>query len=558
MHAPDTPNPTSPPVDPSGHTTNEPASEARNFNWALLVQFNRYRFLLVAALLALTLIPAESLLNLSQPVAFFGAALAYTLMALGAGLVIHRRSLSFENIASILAFGDILLIILLMHATGGPGGGFGLLLLIAIGECAVLLPRRLTIFFASFGTLAALIEHSWELLTRQPVDVSMLAKGYPGAGLLGLALFATATLGNTLATRQRQAAALAERRGLALSNLAHVNEIIIDQMQSGVIVCDPEGRIETLNRAALRLLDADEEDIHGESLAQVAAPLAHNLQHWAMNPERHNTQAISLDSGNEVISHYTVLGETGTRIGYMIFLEDTENLRHHAQQLKMEALARLTSSIAHEIRNPLSAISSAAQLMRETEPNHEDQSRLLEIIENHSRRMDTIIENITQLGRRDRTTRERIRLQHWLMEFLQHFTQSIDAPPEALSLEIQSSGLMACLDPDQLFQIVANLCQNALHFSPPDVGVPQVVLAAHTDEEGRPILDIMDRGPGVTPEHVAAIFDPFYTTSVLGTGLGLYISRELAEANGAQLSYLARDGGGSIFRLQLAPETECD
>lgn len=530
--------------------------ETRSFSWKLLAKFNIYRIVLVSILLALILMPGQALMPQASPALFYFATTIYGIMAVIAAVAIRRHWSSFENIASALTFGDVFLITLLMHAAGGPSSGLGLLMLISIGECGVLLRRRLTIFFASFAAMAALVEHSWELLTRQPIDLKELAQGYPSVGFLGLALFVTASLGNTLAARQRSAAALAERRGLALSNLSNINDLIIDRMQSGVIVCDPSGHIEAVNRAAHRFLSQN--IIKGKSLSDSTAVLAESLRAWAVNPDGPTPSSITLDSGYTVVPRFTLLGSPENRVGYVIFLEDADILRQQAQQLKIAALARLTSSIAHEIRNPLSAISSAAQLMHESPANDSESQRLLKIIENHSKRMDTIVENITQLGRRDRTDRMRLNAYNWLTEFTQHFSQSIAHPKEALAYEIEDEALQLCVDPDQLFQVMVNLCQNALNHSPPFTGETLVWVRAYMGKERRPIIDVMDRGSGISPENVDSIFDPFFTTSALGTGLGLYISRELCEANGARMSYVAREGGGSIFRLSFAHTADCE
>jgi len=241
----------------------------------------------------------------------------------------------------------------------------------------------------------------------------------------------------------------------------------------------------------------------------------------------------------------------------LVFLEDTAVLKQQAQQLKMAALARLTASIAHEIRNPLGAISHAAQLLDESSDKDAEETRLLRIIQDQSRRMNIIIENVTQLARRDKVNPVQLQLAPWIGEFIHQFTITGKHPPEMF----QTLGVgnhAVCVDPEQLQQVVGNLCQNALRHSPAFSGQALIAFKTGHDKDNRPFLDTIDWGSGVPPEIVDNIFDPFFTTTPKGTGLGLYIARELCESNGARLEYFPGDKGvGSRFRVTFARAEEC-
>jgi two-component system sensor histidine kinase PilS (NtrC family) len=526
-------------------------------NWKLLNQFNFYRILVAGAAVGVSLIPGSfPPFGESAPGWFALAALLYAVISIGAIFSLRLRTPDFESQATVLAFLDITLITILMGSSGGIGSGLGLLTLVAVAECSVLLSRRMTIFYASLGTIAALLEHSWGLLTGADIAFGTVSAGYPRVGLLGIGLFITGTLGNTLAHRLRSTTALAERRGVDLANLASVNELIIERMHSGVLVCDRRGNILQMNNAAQKFLGVDEFD-ENQPLTHVSAELDQQLQEWSTSPVQRTMRILRTPAGYALLPRFMALGEDKRNSqGTLIFLEDTETLKQQAQQLKMSALARLTASIAHEIRNPLSAMTNASQLLKESTTGDVETQRLLKIIENHGQRMNAIVENITQLARRDHSDQLRLPLAEWLKEFVTQYTQGAEVPAAAIVLFADDPAIEACVDPDQLYQVVTNLCQNALRHSPPYTDKPLIKIQTYTNDHGRPILDVIDRGPGVPADIVDSIFDPFFTTTPQGTGLGLYICRELCESNGGRLEYVAGEPG-AIFRVTLARAEEC-
>jgi two-component system sensor histidine kinase PilS (NtrC family) len=262
-------------------------------------------------------------------------------------------------------------------------------------------------------------------------------------------------------------------------------------------------------------------------------------------------------SGYTLLPRFQAIGERREDTGVLIFLEDTAVIKQQAAQLKMSALARLTASIAHEIRNPLGAIAHAAQLLGEAGDRSEDDARLLRIVQEQSRRMNVIVENVTQLSRRDKVNLQPVQLGTWVTDFIRQFTLTGKHPPEMFNT-LGIANLGVCVDPDQLQQVVGNLCQNALRHSPPFTGQALIAFKTGLDPDQHPFLDVIDWGSGVPPEIVDHIFDPFFTTTPKGTGLGLYIARELCEGNGGRLEYHPGENGvGSRFRVTFARIEEC-
>ena len=521
-------------------------------NWNIVKLFNFYRFAIAAGALgiAVTVDVLPPFGELS-PSLFQTASLIYFVLSLVAVESIRRRKPDFETQVSILAFADVTLLTLLIHASGGLTSGLGLLLVVAIAGTSLMLGRRVTIFYASLATIAVILEHSWELVTDGTASAETI-QGYPQVGLLGLGLFATAFLGYTLAARLRATEAIAERRGRDIANLSHINDLIIQRMQSGVLACDAAGDVRFMNQAAQKYLGARTPNGKKTSLSELSPDLAIQLFQWHSNdPTLRTRRLLTTRTNYTLLPRFVPLG-AGKEAGTLVFLEDMAALKQQAQQLKMAALARLTASIAHEIRNPLGALTNAAQLLGESIPEDGDARRLTKIIEEQGRRMNIIVQNVTQLSRRDRSNPARLDLNAWVSDFVTQYSETSRLPPD-LFAKVGAPGIEGYFDPDQLAQVIGNLCQNAMRHSPPFTGTPLIKLQVGRDADGRPYVDVIDWGSGVPASIVDHIFDPFFTTTPKGTGLGLYIARELCEGNGASVDYYPGEGGvGSRFRVTVA------
>lgn len=535
----------------AGPAETDTRSVIQSENWKLLRYFNAYRLALsgLASALAVSKLDVAPF-GSQSPALFLAAALLYFAVSVLAVALIHRRPGDFEVSASALAFIDIALLTLLMHASGGLSSGLGLLLIVAVAGNGFMLAPRMSVFLAAIATLAVLIENSWGFLVHEP----LASENYPQVGMFGVALFATAAISYFLSDRLRATEALAQSRGADLVDLEQINDMIVQRMHAGVMVIGASGDIRTVNKMARSFLALDDLP-EGTTLMTAAADLAREVDDWRRNPSGHKRKLLRTSSGYVLLPRFMPVG-AHTDSGVVIFLEDTSILRQQAQQLKMAALARLTASIAHEIRNPLGAISNASQLLGESLAASDQNRRLLRIIEDQGRRMNVIVENVLQLGRRDRVRLVRTDLRAWLERFVSRYCDTIGLPRAAIQLRAED-GLTVCVDPDQLDQVVSNLCQNALRHSPPFSGEPLIDLTAARLPETRVYLDVVDRGSGVPAEIADNIFDPFFTTTPRGTGLGLYIAKELCEGNGGRLEYQAGEPVGSRFRVTFSKNEEC-
>jgi two-component system sensor histidine kinase PilS (NtrC family) len=355
-----------------------------------------------------------------------------------------------------------------------------------------------------------------------------------------------------LGRRIQASEALARQRGVDLRNLSQLNEYIVQHLRESIIVLDGNNDVRLSNTSATQLLGATQ-DVSGIALREVFEPLAEYMVKWraehtlSSHPE---FSVISATNNVPVTAHLAPLGKNGARAGpVLVFLEDASLMNERVQQSKLASLGRLSASIAHEIRNPVGAMSHAAQLLAEADGITESDMRLTEIIKTHSSRVSHIIDNMLQLSRRENSRPERVVLNIWLDEFAEEFSRTLELQEGEFSVADISADLEIRMDPSHLRQVLWNLCDNAVKYASETGGILVEIEAGRLQGQGRPYIEVLDHGLGVDSATADKMFEPFYTERTGGTGLGLYISRELCELNRATLLYLDRSGGGSIFRI---------
>ncbi len=520
--------------------------------WRALAYFNVYRFLLSA--LFVSLVSAGQLpapLGVHDGTLFSVAALLYLLLSLAFGVFIRlqRPRYLFQVITHVIA--DLLILTILMFASAGLNSGFGVLLVIAVAGGGALIPSRHSIgfFFAAVATLSVFAHEVYARLSWYDYYIN-----HTQTGFLGIAFFVTAFISYTLAGRLQQSEALARRHATDLANVSSLNEHIVQRLQSGVIVLDNTLNIHLTNAAAARLLGISEHST-GNSLSAMTPELAALVKRWR-DARGERSVTFKAAAGVDIQASFSRIELAGVT-ELLIFIEDVSTLRQRAQQLKLASLGRLTASIAHEIRNPLGAISHAGQLLSESTHGTPEETRLTGIIVEHAGRVNRIIENVMNISRRDQVVLEEVSLGEWVSRFSEEFRQRNALAEHEVQVARQETPIAVQADPQQLHQIVWNVCENGIRYSQHS---PLLTLhcgvKADTD---RPYLDIIDTGPGIAKENQERLFEPFFTTNNSGSGLGLYIARELAEVNQATLSLMNpamnKDEplrGGCCFRLTFS------
>lgn len=442
-----------------------------------------------------------------------------------------------------LALTDVLLLSWLFYAAGGAPSAIGNLLIVSVAIGNTLLRGRIGLLIAAVATLG-IVGSSFFL----DLSNSSRPSSYLQAGTLGALCFAAALLVQGLTRRLEASEILAEQRASEVVGLEALNALILQRMRTGILVLDRQRRVQLANESALNLLGMH--DLVGQRLDDCSGALVERLQLWLNNPSLRPQSLTINGTGLTLQPSFIALGHHDQH-QILVFLEDLAQVAQHAQQLKLASLGRLTAGIAHEIRNPLGAISHAAQLLRESEELNDADRRLTQIIQDHSQRMNRVIENVLQLSRRQQTTPQRLDLRIWLDQFVRQARENA-AGHQHLHLSIDPGDYLTLMDPDQLTQVLDNLLRNAWRHSAMAHEEAEVWLKLFIDPHSQlSTLDIIDNGPGVTPDQQAHLFEPFFTTSSQGTGLGLYLSRELCESNQARLDFKPRQGGG-CFRITFA------
>jgi two-component system sensor histidine kinase PilS (NtrC family) len=505
--------------------------------WISLGYFNLYRIAVATLFLTLSLAYGEGLsLGAHSLELFRTVCAAYLLAAAGFQAVIGNLREHFNVQLSLHAAADIVCITLLMYASGGARSGVGVMLLISLIAAAIVAPRRFSFLYAALATIALLLEQGyWVLAHDQPRE------GFVQSGLFAIGCFVGPGVTGWLAQRVVANEALARQRGRELLTQTRVNELVIDDMHDGVAVLDRDGRVVQHNPQAQRLLRA--ERLLGAELASLVPRFG---EHWA--GWRGGRVAAGVAADFE--AHGRELGlrllDTGTEEGFaVLFVEDLSRTREQAQQLKLAALGRLTANIAHEIRNPLAAISHAAELLQE-DKRAEDRARLTRIIHDNTLRLERLVSDVLQLNRRDRVSGEPVRLGPWLERFVAEFSANEALPRGRIVVEGARDERVQ-FDPEHLGQVMWNLVRNAVRYAPAAAGSVRIATRRYAD---RVEVSVIDDGPGVPGPVQGQLFEPFFTTDSKGTGLGLYLARELCAANQATLEYVTvSDKAGAHFRI---------
>ena len=550
------------PATPAATSSAAPADIA----WRVVGLLNLYRVLVPVVLVAALWMSGQPLKMVPHPHLFLTACAAYFTAAVLLVIARRLRWSTLRLVAIVNASVDSSAIGVILYASGGVASGFGILLVLPVLAMATLAKHRDALLIAAMAAIAVLVQQFFVGL-EAPIGFGE----YTTAGVLGVVLFAIAVLAWPLANRIRESEATVRRQEVDLANLAQLSQYIVQHLRESILVVDHQDRIRLINESAAQMLGDDK--AYPDALLGEASPrLLFLLERWRQStgdtgifPAMEQT-FVGADGAQVIRAHFAPLG-TSTPAPVLVFLEDTSLITEKVQQTKLAALGRLSASIAHEIRNPVGAMSHAGQLLAESQHLEPQERRLTEIIRNNAERVSGIIDSVLRLSRREEARSERLPLQAWSEEFHEEFCETMQWPNERLQVSGPSEEIEVRVDPSQLRQIVWNLCENAMRYAYPQQvpADPQVasdqpsldgdkvieMRCGRLTANGRPFLEVADRGPGVARENVDRIFEPFFTGG-RGTGLGLFLARELAQTNGATLLYEPRHGGGSVFRLVFA------
>lgn len=516
-----------------------------DLGWRIVGLLNLYRLLVPPVLFAIYRFTLpQPTVGSEHPRLFFAICVAYFIV--GIALVLAQRLPAIPGRALLLVHSlvDSVSIGLLLYASGGVASGLGILLVVPVGAVALLAEGRETLLMAATAVVALLAQQ----VIGQLSGTGSISD-YPTAGVIGVVIFLVALASWPLTARLKESEALVKRREVDLANLAELSQYIVQHLRESLLVVDEEDRIRLINESAARIL-GDRNAYPGALLGEASPRLLYLLSTWRQSGERPKDSGatfIANDGANEILPHFAPLG-TADPPPVIVFLEDTTEIAGKLQQLKLASLGRLSASIAHEIRNPVGAMSHAAQLLGESDRLGEEERRLAEIVRSNAARISEIITNVQSMSRREPLRAEQFDLGAWLREFRAEFCATLPCPVDRIALTEAGAPLEVRCDRSQLHQIVWNLLHNAVKHNG-EAAQPIELHIGRLAAAQRPYLEVADRGAGIPEALAERIFEPFVTSESRGTGLGLYLARELAQANGATLIYEPRPGGGSVFRL---------
>jgi len=507
--------------------------------------FMSYRLLVATILAALFFAqPYPPTFGSFNPELFFSVSLIYMGLVILSGILIdHVPGLPGRHQVFLMVLIDIFAITLVMHASGGIQTGLGMLIGVSIVAGSVITHGRWAGLLAAIASLAILAE---ELISHQALGIT--PTHYTQAGLLGGSFFAIALLSIAFAKQLQKSEALASQAESERLSLEHLNEYIIQHMRTGIVVVDVGKNVRLMNEAAWYLLGMPNYGT-GAHLSEVCSELENQLEERGLDYNKESEPFRPTPDGRELTAGFSGLDPDGDT-GFIIFLEDAATVAQQAQQMKLASLGRLTASIAHEIRNPLGAISHAEQLLRESPSLPPEDRRLIDIINTNSIRVNEVIETILSLSRRNRSLPEEFLLQPWLELLVENFNSSHEFDELAIDIHVSPSDTLVRADQSQLKQVFSILCDNAIkHFSGHAETLQLEFNGGITPESGSPFIDVIDNGPGIELSAERQIFEPFFTKDNSGTGLGLYIAKELCESNKLGLDYMRHSSGGCCFRI---------
>ena len=440
---------------------------------------------------------------------------------------------------------DLVFTNVVLYAAPGAIGMVLLLLITCIAASSLFIHLRFGMAIA-LASIATIFLH--RLLSDVAVDgpsphnLSYFALGYLAIALLFIALI-LGRIGIKLFWTDR----IATERGEEIADLSALTQQVLKRLPIGVLVVDGQGDIQASNESARELMQLPEgEGRH--SLPVNASGLHDKLQEWSRDPEAIRTPLTMGADARQIEPQFLPLHPGSDEV--LIFLEDTSQAARRAETITLATLGRFSASLAHEIRNPLSAIKYSAQLLRESSHLDVMDRRMLDIIQQQIQRMNGIIDSVLGLARREKANPETFDLTAFLNDFVAEYSAGFPLDNDTLALRVPPTAVTVFADPRHIHQILMVLISNARYYGRQPQAPAVMALVLRVEPGGQVTIDVTDEGPGIAEQAQKSLFRPFFTTSGHGTGLGLYIARELAQANGGDLKYLRR-AGGSCFRLGL-------
>jgi len=521
---------------------------------------------------------------------YWTVALAFLATAITGALSARVRRPARFAVAQIGA--DVAIVSGLVYFSGGGESVFSFLYVFVTVYAALLFERRVALLAASlgavsYGGLLLGVSEGWlpDHGTLGGIPHTTLAAIW---GVQIAAMFLVGALASVLSSEVRVTGAALVRRTSDLHRLEELHQQTVESLTSGLLTTDIDGRITSFNPEAVRLTGAAVHEALGEHVDRIIPGSHQLLGEAASGVERRGIPRSRIEyrnrRGDELylgLAGSLLRAADGSQRGYILIFQDVTRVVDMELELKrserMAAVGEMAAHMAHEIRNPLAAVSGAVQVLQGSADGGEGESgRLMDIVVREAQRLDGLLSDFLLYARPGPTRRERLRLDELVLDVSELLAQAI---PEGIRVELDlEEGLEVFADPAQLRQVLWNLCLNASQ-AMGDEGRLGLRLASRagaaaqgpggdrrSDAEagtcvrdadvGAVEIEVSDTGPGIAPADQERIFEPFFTTRKGGSGLGLPMVHRVVESHGGSVLLLSQLGRGTSFRIRLPRRAE--
>lgn len=496
------------------------------FDHLTLAIYNTFRIVLLVILSILYLVKHSLSASLWLPETLIIASALMLFFTIYLQYWAWQKTLFLASIFFALLI-DIAIIHTFSYLNGGFQSAVLILLTAPIAMAQFFFKGKTAFFFPSLAAITVLGEVFFFALLQTP----LYEKYYSPAAILSITFFIEAGVLRFLISKTNKAEKQAKIESTRSKQLETINGLIVEKMQTGVIIFDQHLNILQVNKSAIELTACLLENKTSLNTTALAKPANNWLNNQQTAPKTLEIQGLQ----HELSISFSAIDNCDDNPQFIAFLTNQSEIKRQAQLYKLSSLGRLSASIAHEIRNPLTAIQQASQLLEQNDtPAATEDQKLLSMIIKHCKRIDGIISNVSQIAKRDSGTPEQLDLNMVISDVLTDLT--VQFPKLSIHQELPTPCLIQ-FDKGHLYQVLHNLLQNALTYSLQYQHKATADITVHVQDNGLCQLYIQDDGPGVHKDFQHEIFEPFFSKRKGGSGLGLYLAREFCELNMANLEY---------------------
>lgn len=517
-------------------------STAHNSTASLLAVYSYFRIILAIILIGVSFLDSSFQIKTTLAfTSFLYIASAYFLATIGQAALHHWRNYTFSTPMIFFAILiDEFFILALIYFGHAFSTEIAFLQTIPIAIASMFFSGGLATIFAALATLATLAN-----MAGFSLESDFQQGDFIQAGLLGIVFFIVSLSMQFIAKKIRITEREAYVSELHAQEMAVISQHIVQRIRTGLIIFTSDGRITLTN-------DAAEEYLGIKPIKHIKDTQIHSAYtKWQNDQTIHHQNIILKGELNDIQVSFSYLNYKEHVIA---FIEGVAEISQFAQQIKLASLGRLSASIAHEIRNPLSAISHSLQLLQESEAiQAPDDIHLLDISKKHISRINNTISNILDMSKNRQYNPVKINLNDFIQDLREDYIDKF-ADNIIFIIEQPKHVVYAPFDEIQLRQILTNIIDNALIFSHKESNeywVKLHIIAEQSNPYKHAAINIYDHGHGIKTENRDRIFEPFFTTESAGTGLGLYIAKELCTLNQSQLDYIEKESS-CYFQIRLS------